>query len=399
MTAHPKPGVLMSRSKRSLFVLSLLLSCTLAFLTGAGAYLLWHRYDKTHRTEQPLGVFWQAWDLIDTHYYGELPSARARTYGAIRSALALLNDPYTIFVEPQTRELERDQMRGMFGGIGVTLWRDSQGQMIISPYADSPAQRAGVREGDILLAVDTQTVLTRTTTDEAQAWLHGEIGTVVTLTLSRPPTPPFDVSIVREAIYVPSVAWRALDRAPDIGYIHITGFTERTNDEFLTALQELQANGTISLVLDLRNNSGGLIDPAVALAGQFIQEGIVLIQQSRNAPERVFQAQGDGRATDIPLAVLVNGGTASAAEIVAGALQDHGRAPLIGDPTYGKGSVQLIYDLSDGSSLHVTSAIWLTPERRQIQGHGLAPDIYVLPGEGPQDAQLERAVDYLRPQN
>ncbi len=344
-------------------------------------------------------VFWQAWDLIDTHYYGELPSARARTYGAIRSALALLNDPYTIFVEPQTRELERDQMRGMFGGIGVTLWRDSQGQMIISPYADSPAQRAGVREGDILLAVDTQTVLTRTTTDEAQAWLHGEIGTVVTLTLSRPPTPPFDVSIVREAIYVPSVAWRALDRAPDIGYIHITGFTERTNDEFLTALQELQANGTISLVLDLRNNSGGLIDPAVALAGQFIQEGIVLIQQSRNAPERVFQAQGDGRATDIPLAVLVNGGTASAAEIVAGALQDHGRAPLIGDPTYGKGSVQLIYDLSDGSSLHVTSAIWLTPERRQIQGHGLAPDIYVLPGEGPQDAQLERAVDYLRPQN
>jgi len=379
-----------------IFFCGLLICSVLAFAAGFATCLLWDRQQRARRARQPLGVFWQAWNLIETNYYGEIPSARARTYSAIRSALALLNDPYTIFVEPQTRELERDQMRGAFGDVGIALQRDAQNHMVIVPYPDSPAQRAGAREGDILLAVDAQRVTTETTIEQVQAWLHGEVGTVVTLTLSRPPTPPFDLPIVREEIQVPSVTWYALDRFPEIGYIHITGFTERTSVEILTATHELRTAGVISIVLDLRDNYGGLIDPAVAVADEFLDSGIVLIQQSRNTQERVFQAQSGGTATDIPLAVLVNGGTASAAEIVAGALQDHHRAPLVGEPTFGKGSVQLIYELSDGSSLHVTSAIWLTPNRRQIQGHGLAPDIYVPRGDGPLDNQLERAVEYLR---
>jgi len=387
-----------SSTQRTLqFVIALLLCFCLAFTAGFGVYRLWDKLEPLIHPK-PLGVFWEAWDRVEQHFYGQLPSPRERAYGAIHETLRLLDDPYTIFIEPQPRELERDQMRGSFGGIGVTLWCDPEGRMVLSPYSDSPAERAGVREGDILLAVDAETITSETTVDDIRARLHGEVGTPVTLTISRPPTPPFDLIIAREEIQVPSVTWRLLDRAPGVGYIRVQGFTERTGDEALQALQELRQAGAASLVLDLRDNSGGLIDPAIATASQFLRDGVVLYELSRDTQERTFSVRGGGISTDIPLVVLVNGRTASAAEIVAGALQDHGRAPLVGEPTFGKGAVQLIYDLSDGSSLHVTSAIWLTPNRHQIQGLGLTPDIYLPRGEGPQDEQLDRAVAYLQSQ-
>jgi carboxyl-terminal processing protease len=378
-------------------IVGVLLCLCLAFTAGFGLYWLWDELEQV-TGPKPLGVFWEAWDRVEQHFYGRLPSPRERTYGAIRETLNLLDDPYTFFVEPQSRELEQDQMRGSYGGIGVTLWRDAEGHTVLSPYVNSPAERAGVCERDILLAVDAKVIADETTVDDVRAWLHGEVGTPVTLTISRPPTPPFDLTIDREEIQVPSVTWRALDQAPDIGYIHVQGFTEKTGDETLNTLQELRQAETSSLILDLRDNSGGLIDPAIATASQFLSDGVVLYELSRDGQERAFQVQSGGTSTDVPLIVLVNSGTASAAEIVAGALQDHDRALLIGEPTFGKGAVQLIHDLSDGSSLHVTFAVWLTPDRHQIQGHGLTPDIYVPRGDGPQDEQLDRAVDYLQSQ-
>jgi carboxyl-terminal processing protease len=372
----------------------------LAFTAGFGSYWLRARPVRSNRP-QTLGVFWEAWDQVEEHFYGELPSARERTYGAIRETLALLDDPYTVFVEPQPRELERDRMRGAFGGIGVTVWRDAEGRMVLSPYSQGPAERAGVREGDILLAVDGEQVADGTTVDEVRARLHGEVGTSLTLTISRPPTPPFELTITREEIQVPSVTWRVLDLGPDardIGYMQVESFTERTDEEITAALQELQGVHVSGLVLDLRGNSGGLIEPAVATASQFLRDGLVLVELHRDAQEQTFPVRAGGVATAIPLAVLVDSGTASAAEIVAGALQDRDRAPLIGEPTFGKGAVQLIYDLSDGSSVHVTSAVWLTPDRHQIEGQGLTPDVTVPRGGGPRDEQLDQAVAYLEAQ-
>jgi carboxyl-terminal processing protease len=369
--------------------LCLSLSCAIGF----GAHRLWEL--RVNQSE-PLAVFWEAWERVEQHFYGELPPARERTYGAIHGALALLNDPYTVFVEPETRELEQDEMRGRFGGIGVALWRDGEGRMVLSPYPDSPAEQADVHEGDSLIAIDGEQISGTTSVDSVRARLHGEVGTTVTLTISRPPTPPFDLTITRDEIQVPSVTWRVLDTAPDIGYIHIERFTERTGDEMLTTLRELKAAGITNLVLDLRDNYGGLIEPAVDTASQFLHTGVVLYELSRDNQERVFSVRSGGIATDTSLAVLVNGGTASAAEIVAGALQDQQRAVLIGETTYGKGSVQLIYEISDGSSLHVTSAIWLTPSRHQIEGQGLTPDIHVARADGVQDEQLDRAVTYLQ---
>jgi carboxyl-terminal processing protease len=379
--------------------LPIIVCLCLSYTAGVGAYRLWHELEQT-RQPRPLGVFWEAWERIEHYFYGELPSPRERTYGAIRGTLALLNDPYTIFVEPQPRELERDHMRGFYGGIGVALQRDEEGQTVLSPYPDSPAEQTGVHDGDILLAIDGDTISSEASLDDLRSWLRGEIGTTVMLTLSRsrsgdaPPTPPFDIVVIRDEIQVPSVTWRVLGQAPDVGYIRIESFTERTSSEILPPLQELQqAKG---LILDLRGNSGGLIDSAITVASQFLDNGAVLYHQVGREQERTSEVQEDGIATDIPLAVLINGKTASAAEIVASALQDHGRAPLIGESTFGKGSMQLVYDLSDGSSLHVTSAIWLTPDRHQIQGRGLTPDIYIPHSNGPGDKQLDRAVDYLQ---
>ena len=181
-----------------------------------------------------------------------------------------------------------------------------------------------------------------------------------------------------------------------MGYVHIETFTERTDVEVVAALKELQAAAISGLVLDLRGNAGGLVEPAITTASQFLRDGVVLFEQSRDAEERARPVRDGGIATDIPMVVLVDGGTASAAEIVAGALQDYDRAPLIGEPTFGKGAVQLIYDLSDGSSLHVTSALWLTPNRHQIEGEGLTPDVSVSRGDGSEDEQIARAVAVLR---
>lgn len=379
-------------------IVSLITCLCLAYTAGFGTYSLW---DKLKQTSQPkpLPVFWEAWDRIEQYFYGEVPSPQERTYGAIHATLELLGDPYTVFVEPQPRELERDRLRGSFGGVGVTLWRDATGQMVLYPHPDSPAEREGILEGDVLLAVDHQVIYTDTTTvDDVRAWLHGEVGTTVTLTISRPPTPPFDLVIARDEIQVPSVTWLVLDRAPDIGYVRVESFTERTNDEIASALQELlrEADPISGLILDLRSNFGGLIEPAVSVASQFLSDGVVLYEEYRGDRRRTFPVRDGGIATDIPLVVLVNGQTASASEIVAGALQDHERAPLIGESTFGKGVVQQIYDLSDGSCLHVTSAIWLTPNQHRITGEGLSPDIYVPQGDGSQDEQLERAVAYLQ---
>lgn len=386
----------MMRNKRYVvFTLALIFTCTCAtYGAGFSAYVLQARITQTNQSA--FDVFWEAWDRVEEHFYGDLPTAEERTYGAIRGALALLEDPYTTFVEPQPRELERERMQGYFGGVGVALRYDDD-QWRLSPYPDSPAERAGVMEGDVLLAIDGQALADVTSLDTVQTWLHGEVGATVTLTLSRPPDPPFELSIEREEIKTPSVIWRPLEQDPSIGYIQITRFTERTGDETHAALMELiQDNACQAILLDLRDNAGGLIASAVETVGQFLDEEIVMIESSKKTTERTLKTESGGLALDLPLAVLVNGGTASASEIVAGALQDHQRAPLIGETTFGKGSVQLIYDLSDGSSLHVTSAIWLTPNRRPLDGEGLTPDIQVSRGDTALDHQIEQAIAYLQ---
>lgn len=341
-------------------------------------------------------LFWEAWDIVRADFVGELPDARTVAYGAIRGALATLNDPYSVFVEPQAHQRETEDLQGKFGGIGVTMQRDEQGRVVLNPMADAPAMRAGVQPGDILTMVESTPITSSVSFEQIAALVRGPVGTPVTIQVQRGQPPlTHTFTIVREEIILPSVTWRLIEDKPHIGYVALSRFSDRTNDELVRALRELRDRGALYLILDLRDNGGGLREAAIQVASQFLSDGVVMYQR-RKSGEESLPVIGGGVALDVPLVVLVNRGTASAAEIVAGALQDHNRARLIGEQTFGKGSVQHIYDLRDGSSVHVTTAEWLTPNRRQLRGQGLTPDVVVTQdGGNGRDLQLEAAIEWF----
>jgi carboxyl-terminal processing protease len=304
-------------------------------------------------------------------------------------------------VEPEPAAQEKAQLEGQFGGIGAYVQRDDQNRVILDPMPDQPADKAGVKKGDILTAVDGEPVKPELTTDQVVALIRGLAGTPVTITVERPGTKePLQFTIERAVIETPSAQWRLLEQDPKIGYVQLSAFTERSNKELNKAFDELAEQGAEFYIFDLRNNGGGLLETAVDVASQFLREGVVLREDRKNEGEKTYPVRSGGHALEQPLVLLVNGGTASASEIVAGALQDYGRAKLIGEKTYGKGSVQLIYELSDASRLHVTVAKWFTPNKNAIDGVGLKPDIEVLISDDDRannrDPQLERAIKYLQ---
>jgi carboxyl-terminal processing protease len=337
---------------------------------------------------QNMGVYWDAWQILDRDFLGPRPEAAERTYGAIRGMVASFNDPYTYFVEPQPRELERDELAGRFGGIGANIELGADGY-VLRPSPGLAAEEAGVLEGDLLLRVDDQAITAAMSMDEVATYVRGPIGSVVTLLVQRTPlqggtSAEWAIPITRAEMQTPSVAWRLLDESTSgtVGYISHTLFTERSADEMTQALTELQAQGATRYILDMRGNRGGLVSTAVAIADMWLDEGVIYIEQKADGSE-TSQSATKGMLVNAPLVVIVDAGSASAAEIVAGALQDLGRATLVGEKTFGKGSVQLIHELPDQSSLHVTNAQWLTPNRHPITGNGLEPDVHVVAGNDP----------------
>jgi len=351
--------------------------------------------------QEQFSLFWEAWSWVESSYIGQIPSMKQISYGAIRGALNELGDPYTVFVEPPARERERETLSGNFGGIGAQLARNDEGYIVLEPIPENPAAAAGIRSGDLLLAIDGVDVEETLTVEEVAERIRGEKGTAVTLTvLHVGESDPVDIDVVRGDILIPSVSYRLLPDAPTVGYIQLSRFSGQSSNEIEKAVADLQAQGARSLVLDLRRNGGGLLDAAVDVADHFLVDGPILYQQSKGEEERVYEADADTVAGNLPLLVLIDEQTASSSEILAGALQDRDRALLVGNPTFGKGSVQLVYDLSDGSSVHVTASRWLTPDRHQIDQKGLSPDIPVEISQDAidsgRDVVLERAVDYLQ---
>jgi len=373
---------------------------TASYAAGFGTHWWLNKDSPTTEEADQFTVFWEAWHLLERDFYGQLPTFQQMTYGAIRGVLTTLDDPYTIFVEPKPRQLEKDDLRGSFGGIGAWVSKREDGAIVLKPMEDKPAQRAGIVEGDVVIKVDDQEITPDMLLEDVILLIRGPVGSVVKLTISRAGyLEPLVFEITREKVDTPTVTWRLLEEGQGLGYISISLFTERTNEELETALKELKAQGATRMILDLRNNSGGLMQTAIDAASQFLSDGVVLYEQRRDQEEKSYPVQGGGKATDIPLVVLVNAGTASASEIVAGAIQDSDRGVLIGENTFGKGSVQLVYDLSDQSSLHVTVAQWFTPNRHEITGSGLTPDIVVPFTEEDRaqgkDPQLDRAIAYF----
>jgi carboxyl-terminal processing protease len=342
--------------------------------------------------------FWEAWELVHTQYVDQPVDDIKLIQGAISGMLSALGDEHTSYMDPQQYADATAELSGEYDGIGA--WVDPTGDYltIISPMPGSPAERAGLKPGDKIIAIDGED-MTGLDGEVVRLKVLGPAGTIVHLTILRESEPePLEFEIVREHIVIQSVI---SEMRPDgLAYIQITTFGDNTTRELRQALDTLMAQKPKGIILDLRYNGGGYLDTSVEVASEFIGEGVILYEQYGDGTRQAYEAIPGGRATDIPLVVLINEGTASASEILAGAIQDYGRGKLVGTVSYGKGSVQNWVPLSNNQgAVRVTVAKWLTPKGRAIHKQGLTPDFVVEITEDDikanRDPQLEKAVEVL----
>lgn len=343
--------------------------------------------------------FWQTWEMVHQMYVNQPVNDTELIRGAIKGMLASLGDEHTSYIDPDLLRQETIQLSGEYEGIGA--WVDTTGEflLITRPMPDSPAEKAGVKPGDKVIKIDGED-MTGKDGNYALSKILGPAGTIVKLTIIRKDeTDPIEISITRAKIDVASVNSKVV--SGDIGYIQILTFGDKTGPELKSALRSLLAQNVKGLVVDLRFNGGGLVTSAVDVGSQFLKNGVLMYEEYGTGEVKEFKIRPGGLATDIPLVMLVNEGSASASEIVAGAIQDTGRGKLVGVTTYGKGSVQNWIDLTDDQgAVRITIAKWLTPNRRQISKLGLTPDKVVPMTEQDytdgKDPQLDAAVELLK---
>ena len=336
--------------------------------------------------------------LIDAHYLRSQPDFSQRQYAAVRGMLGTLGDRYTFFIDPPVAASESDVLAGTYGGIGVQIQRNEAGELALYPFVESPAEKQGIENGDILRAINGVPLDPAQSQDAIDQLLRGEVkaDSGVEITVFKPSTgEEFTTFILFDVINVPSVVWRVLAEDERLGYVQVLRFTARTPEELGEAFADLRNSNIVALVLDLRNNTGGLLQESIDVADEFIDSGVIVYERD-NEHEQTFNANAGGGWVELPLIVLVNNLTASGAELVAGAIRDSGRGILIGQTTYGKGTVQQIFSLSDQSSLHITSAEWFTPSRQPLDSIGLTPDVAMIPDPNGRDVELGEAIRRLQ---
>ncbi len=348
--------------------------------------------------EENFQLFWEVWDLVQRNFYGDLPDAQEVTYAAIQGMLGTLDDDYTAFLEPSAAAIVAEDATGEFEGIGAFVGMDEAGNLeIVQPFEDGPAEKAGLLAGDRVLEVDSISIA-GSTLYESIGLIRGPAGTDVTLLVEREGVPePFEITITRARLEITVVEVEMRDDG--IGYIRLREFSATATERMDEGLEELLSQEPRGIIFDLRQNPGGWLDQAVDVSDLFLDDGMIVSERWSDGHGHEFEAQAGEIGEKVPLVVLVDRGSASASEIVAGALQDRERAILIGETTFGKGSVQQVFTLSDSSELRVTAALWFTPNNQAIHGHGITPDIEVpWPEDDVEldtDPQLERAVEYF----
>ncbi len=359
-----------------------------------------------------LSLFWLVWHRLETKYLDrENIDSQKMIEGAISGMVASLDDPYTVFLRPDDNKMNKEDLAGKFGGVGIQLGYKDEVLAVISPLKGTPAEKAGIKAGDLILKIkDDGKKIDRSTSDislpEAVKIIRGKEGTIVTLTLMRKEVDkPFDSNIARGRISVPALESHWEEKNGErFAYVHLLQFTEQMNQDWLkwaVSIEQVKNQSDFGgVILDLRNNPGGYLQGAVFVAGEFLPRGKVIVwQEDREKKRTKFVVDRQGRLLDVPLVVLVNNGSASAAEILAGALDDYQKAEVVGTKTFGKGTIQEPEELPGGAGLHITIAKWLLPNGRSIHKDGIEPtikvDLNTVDSNQENDLILERGIDTL----
>lgn len=357
-------------------------------------------------------LFWSVWDEIQKKFVDKTKlDTQKMVYGAISGMVSALGDPYTVFLPPKQNQETKESLNGSFEGVGAQLGIRDGSIIVVAPLPSSPAEKAGIKVGDLVLKVDGKETV-NWTLPEAVAKIRGPKGSKVTLSVLHPGSnKPEDIAIIRDTIVLKSVEWKVVSSTASGGlkpaaYLKLARFGDQTDPQWDLTVSEIAsylatASGqTAGLILDVRNNPGGYLAGSVYTGSEFLESGVIVKQQSYTGETQTYSVNRRGKLLSAPMVILVNQGTASAGEILAGALQAVGRAKVVGMQTFGKGSVQEAEDLPNGAGLHVTTAKWLLSNGVWINGVGLTPDIKIENDEKmpERDLQLEKAIEVLNAQ-
>lgn len=376
--------------------MSLLVTTFISLVFFAGYY-----YRDNQSLPHAFPILQQAHQILIDNAMKDIPADPALEYGMIRGMLEAYDDPYTIFLEPQQHELLSQSLEGKFGGIGAEISMDDGGNWLLFPFPDNPAEKAGIQKGDRLLEIDDNIVTSEWTSDQIQEAIRGPVGEKVKLIIGQAPNfSPITKTIHRAEIQLPSITWRLDVESHWIGIIKINLMAATTKDEILEAVDKLKTQKATHFILDLRDNPGGYLSAGIEIARLFLSDGVIMEQQYPNKDVQQFKVTQRGEFADLPIVLLINRNSASASEVAAGALQINGRAILVGEPSYGKDTIQLIFDLKDGSSIRVTAAKWWIPGiENSIGEFGLKPDILIMQSEDKStDDILKAAIVYWQEQ-
>lgn len=364
-------------------------------------------------------IFWEVWERLNRNYIDKkVLDPQKMIYGAISGMVNSLGDPYTVFLPPEQNKEAKDDLSGKFEGIGAQLGVKEKKIVVIAPLKDTPAEKSGLKPGDWIIKVDGKETV-NWTLPEAVSKIRGPKGTEVTLSIQhKDASVSAEVKVKRETIEVASVEWKIKSvecentnckevttgcvECDTIVYLKLARFGDQTNDEWNKAVDEILSSisqnksDVKGLIFDLRNNPGGYLSGSVFIASEFLKDGVIVNQEQSNGSKQTYKVNRKGKLLDIPMVVLINKGSASASEIVAGALKDRGRTKVVGETSFGKGSVQEAQELRDGAGIHITTAKWLLPSGKWINGTGIDPDVKVEGTDNSEeDIQLQKAIYVL----
>ncbi|QLG69335.1 MAG: S41 family C-terminal processing peptidase [Candidatus Woesebacteria bacterium] len=402
----------LSLRKLVLRVLAISLIFSLGYVLGSRGYkvsqpsFLEFKVDRSvpENKNVDFSLFWKVWDTLGVSYYDKSklnPSKMVE--GAISGMVAAIGDPYTVYLPPEENKVVEEDLQGSFGGVGIQIGFKGKQLAVVAPLPDTPAEKAGVKAGDFILAIkDEKKKIDKTTggmsLPEAVQIIRGPAGSEVTLTLLRDgQNEPIEVKLVRADIKVPSVILTFEGKNKDIAYLKLLKFGGETENEWNNAVSKIISNNTKGIILDLRNNPGGYLQGAVDIASDFLKLGTVVVSQEVNGKKDDFKTSRLPRLPKYPLVILVNEGSASASEILAGALRDQAEVKLVGKTTFGKGTIQEPKTINGGAGLHITIARWLTPKGEWVNEKGLKPDIEVDDKpDTTEDEQFNKALEVLK---